>query len=125
MIGDNNLSQRIEIYISCRNLKSLDILSKSDPYVKVSYRKDFSQQNFFALGQTESISNQPNPNFKQTFVIDYLFESRQDIKFEIMDDDGSENNNDYIGIVETTVGALMGATSQTSILDIKNPSKKN
>jgi hypothetical protein len=52
MIADNSLSQRIEIYLSCRNLKSLDILSKSDPYVKVSYRKDFSQQQYAPLGQT-------------------------------------------------------------------------
>jgi hypothetical protein len=27
--------------------------------------------------------------------------------------------------VETTIGALMGATSQTSILDIKDPYNKN
>jgi len=53
-------------------------------------------------------------------VIDYIFESRQDIRFDVFDDDESGEQDDFIGYVETTVGALMGARSQTSILDLKN-----
>ena len=41
--------------------------------------------------------------------------------FEIMDDDGG--NDDFIGSVTTTVGALMGAKNQTSILEIQNKGK--
>jgi len=55
--------------------------------------------------------------------LEYIFESRQEIRFDIYDDDGNGDNDDYIGVVETTVGALMGAKSQTSILDIQNPQK--
>jgi hypothetical protein len=55
--------------------------------------------------------------------VDYIFESRQDIKFEILDDDSG--NDDYIGNVETTIGALMGAKNQTSIIDIKLKDKNS
>ena len=41
--------------------------------------------------------------------------------FEIMDDDGG--NDDFIGSITTTVGALMGAKNQTSILDVTNKGK--
>jgi hypothetical protein len=39
----------------------------------------------------------------------------------VFDDDNG--NDDFIGSVETTVGALMGAKSQTSILDLVLQSK--
>lgn len=55
-------------------------------------------------------------------MIDYVFESRQDIRFELWDDDGG--NDDLIGSVETTVGNLMGAQSQTSVLDLVGNGKK-
>jgi len=31
MIGTEHLSEKLEIYVSCKNLKNLDTLSKSDP----------------------------------------------------------------------------------------------
>lgn len=37
--------------------------------------------------------------------------------------DDDNGNDDYLGSVETTVGALMGAKGQTSILDLKSQSK--
>ena len=37
--------------------------------------------------------------------------------------DDDNGNDDFIGSVETTVGALMGAKSQTSILDLAFQSK--
>lgn len=49
---NNNLSEKIEIYISGRSFRDLDVFSKSDPYVKVSYRRDFTQKNYAVLGRT-------------------------------------------------------------------------
>jgi Ca2+-dependent lipid-binding protein len=95
----------------------------------VSYKYDPTKQflplgtSILDLGRTETIKNELNPNYSKTFVIDYLFESRQDIKFELFDDDGN-GKDDYIGFAETTVGNLMGAKGQTSILDFKNTVSK-
>lgn len=48
----NNLSEKVEIYLCCRNLRDLDVFSKSDPYIKVSYKRDFTQKQFAVLGTT-------------------------------------------------------------------------
>jgi hypothetical protein len=48
-----------------------------------------------------------NPNFKATFILDYTFEIKQPIKFEVRDIDG--DNFDRLGNVETTVGILFGS----------------
>ncbi len=67
--------------------------------MKVSYKRDFAQHNFAILGRTETIQNNLNPNFAKTFIIDFIFESRQDIRFDVFDDDGKGNDDDYIGYV--------------------------
>lgn len=62
-------------------------------------------------------------------MVDYVFEARQEMKFEVYDEDDKANSNqdDFIGSVETTLGALAGARDQTSILNLKgqkpNPGK--
>jgi len=48
----NNTFQTIDIYLSGRNFKDLDYFSKSDPYIKVSYRRDFNCKNYVVLGKT-------------------------------------------------------------------------
>lgn len=40
------------------------------------------------------------------------------------DDKKNSNNDDFIGKVETTLGALAGARDQTSILQLVHPQKK-
>jgi hypothetical protein len=65
--------QTIELYVACRNLKDLDFFSKSDPYVKISYRRDFNCKNYLVLGRTETINNNLNPNFAKATTLDYIF----------------------------------------------------
>ncbi len=104
----------------------MDVFSKSDPYVKV-YFKRAPNQPFFLLGRTETIDNNLNPNFKKSFLVDYIFEARQELKFEVMDEDDKldSKNDDFIGSVETTLGAMAGARDQTLILSLVNPQKSN
>jgi len=120
MEPNNGISEKIELFLSARNLKDLDVFSKSDPYVKILWKRDYTQHHYAPLGRTETIQNNLNPNFGKSFIIDFLFESRQEIRFELYDDDDKGQKDDFIGYVETTVGALMGARSQTSILDIQS-----
>lgn len=120
MQGGSGQSEMIEIYVSCRNLKDLDVFSKSDPYLRVSFSRDYTAQ-MKPIGKTETIKNNLNPNFLKSFQLEYVFESRQDILFEVFDDDNG--NDDFIGSAKTTIGALMGAKCQTSILDLMNQGK--
>lgn len=39
------------------------------------------------------------------------------------DDKNNSKNDDFIGVIETTLGALAGAREQTSILDLTSPNK--
>jgi len=57
--------------------------------------------------------------------VDYIFEARQELKFEVYDEDdkNNENSDDFIGSVETTLGALAGARDQTSILNLTGKGK--
>ena len=63
------------------------------------------------IGSTEQINNNLNPDFKTCITIDYKFEKLQKIKFQMMDSD-LNGTYDFIGELETTVGALMGAKNQ-------------
>ena len=44
--------QRVELFLSARNLRDLDFFSKSDPYVKISYKRDFTAKNYSMIGRT-------------------------------------------------------------------------
>jgi len=114
----NESTQKIELYLSARNLLDLDVFSKSDPYVKIFYKRSPLHKEQL-IGRTETISNDLNPNWAKSFVVDYIFEARQEIRFEVYDEDDGKND-DFIGRSVTTIGALAGAKNQTSILDLTN-----
>jgi p-aminobenzoyl-glutamate transporter AbgT len=42
-------------------------------------------------GQTERVRNNLNPDFKTNIAMNYFFEKQQQLKFVIVDDDGSGN----------------------------------
>jgi len=112
--------EQVEFYISCKDLKNMDILSKSDPQVRL-YVKNAS--NTWKLhSATEVIQNNLNPTFQRTFLMDFIFETQQHIKFDIVDNDGN-GSDDVIASVETTVGAVMGARKQTLMADLTNREK--
>ena len=108
--------QRVEIFLSCRKLKNMDILSLSDPQILVYVEKN---ENWTLYDKTETIDDDLNPDFAKTVIMDFHFETKQKLKFEIIDIDGV-NKWDFIGKVETTLGEIVGAKNQTSIFDIKD-----
>lgn len=71
----------MEIFLNGRGLGDLDFFSKSDPYVKVYFERKAVGGQWNLIGRTETIDNDLNPNWKKTFVLDYVFESTQPIKF--------------------------------------------
>ena len=114
--------QKIEIFISCRNLMDKDLISKSDPYVSF-YMKEKSSGNYVLKGKTETIKDNLNPNFVKTFIVDFIFEIKQECKFEVWDYD-SDQKSDFLGIAETTIGEIAGSKGQTLILNLMNPNAK-
>lgn len=99
------------VFISARKLKDLDTFSKSDPVCRV-YEQIPSTKGWKLVGNTERIVNSLNPDFKTSMTLNYFFEKVQNLKFEIVDDDGS-GSYDVIGTLETTMGKIMGSRGQT------------
>jgi hypothetical protein len=58
-----------------------------------------------------------------SLTVNYFFEKQQDIKFVMLDGDGS--TNDTIGELETTMGKLMGAPKQTFVQSLEHKGKTN
>ena len=101
----DTLSMQLNLYISARKLKDLDVMSKSDPCCALYEEKN---GRWVKIAQTEKIKDSLNPDFEQALTVAYYFEKLQKLKFTIIDDDGS-GTYDTIGEVETSMGALMGA----------------
>jgi hypothetical protein len=76
MAPESALSMKVDMYISGRNLKSLDMFSKSDPVCVLS---EFNTQSksWVKLGKTEMLKNEKNPDFKTRFTVSYFFEKTQ------------------------------------------------
>ena len=55
------MSMNVELHISCRKLKNLDILTKSDPQVTM-FAQDHRSR-WFEFGKTELIMDSLNPDF--------------------------------------------------------------
>jgi hypothetical protein len=113
---------KVDLHISCRKLKNLDVFSKSDPVCRVY---EFSEQTkqWIKIGQTERIDNNLNPDFKTIIKANYNFEKHQKIKYEVVDDDGG-NSFDMIGTYESSMGDLMGSRAQTLDKDLVQNGKK-
>lgn len=115
----------IEIHVSCKNLIKLDVGSQSDPFCIFMTKENGK---FAESQRTETIYNNPNPNFVQSFKTYYIFESDQPIRFEVFDADTksqSTKSHDFIGYVETSIQHLMTNLNQALTFELKNDHKNN
>nr|BAB28837.1 unnamed protein product [Mus musculus] len=96
-IGDlNQLSAaipatRVEVSVSCRNLLDRDTFSKSDP-ICVLYTQAVGNKEWREFGRTEVIDNTLNPDFVRKFILDYFFEERENLRFDLYDVDSKSPN---------------------------------
>lgn len=96
---------KVDLFISGRKLKDLDVFSKSDPLCRVY---EMVGTSWCLRGSTEQRKNELNPNFATKISTEYFFEKVQKLKFEMIDGDGS-GDFDVIGSIETSMGNIMGA----------------
>ncbi|XP_077889640.1 copine-9 isoform X2 [Ictidomys tridecemlineatus] len=100
---------KIEITVSCRNLLDLDTFSKSDPMV-VLYTQTRASQEWREFGRTEVIDNTLNPDFVRKFVLDYFFEEKQNLRFDVYNVDSKTNISkpDFLGQAFLALGEVIG-----------------
>ncbi|KAH0616520.1 hypothetical protein JD844_027680, partial [Phrynosoma platyrhinos] len=68
------------------NLLDRDTFSKSDP-ICVLYTQGMGNKEWREFGRTEVIDNTLNPDFVRKFIMDYFFEERQNLRFDLYDVD--------------------------------------
>ncbi|XP_067291964.1 copine-8 isoform X1 [Pseudorasbora parva] len=102
---------KVEITVSCRNLLDRDTFSKSDP-ICVLYTQTMANREWREFGRTEVIDNTLNPDFVHKFIIDYFFEERQNLRFDLYDLDSKSENlskHDFLGQMYCTLGEVVGS----------------
>lgn len=102
---------KVEITVSCRNLLDMDTFSKSDP-ICVLYTQGIGNKEWREFGRTEVIDNTLNPDFVRKFLLDYFFEERQNLRFDLYDVDSKSTNlskHDFLGQAFCTLGEVVGS----------------
>ena len=119
-LGDIPLGQKVQLYLSCQDLKNCDFFGKSDPFVRVFLHTANSEDSddWELLGETEIIDNTSNPTFTKTFTVDFIFEIRQKLKFQVFDKDHI-SADDLIGETFATFADILGAKKESASLALR------
>ncbi|XP_019907567.1 copine-9 isoform X2 [Esox lucius] len=109
----NNIvpATKIEVTVSCRDLQDVDTFSKSDPVV-VLYVQGIGTKEWREFGRTEVIDNTLNPNFVRKFFLDFFFEEKQNLRFDVYNVDSRSSNIskfDFLGQTFCTLGEIIGS----------------
>ena len=121
-------STTVELSIRCVDLSDRDLLSKSDP-ICVLYQRSGqpNDSRWTEIGRTEVIENSLNPAWEKKFVIEYRFEERQQVKFEVYDADSSTtrlSDHDFLGKCDTTLGQIVSSQGKQYVSVLKGRSEK-
>jgi len=117
------LSEKLEIFISCRNLPKMDVNSPSDPFVIIS-QKNEQTGGYLQLSRTEAVDDNNNPDFTKQILMEYRFEEVQVIRLDVYDADSKDLNDlskhDYIGHCEFVLGDLVTSSGAKLAMKLKN-----
>ncbi|KAM9520183.1 copine-5 [Guaruba guarouba] len=109
--SDPGPATRVELTVSCRQLLDKDTFSKSDPLCVLYIQRPGSRQ-WLEFGRTEVIDNSLNPDFLRKFVLDYFFEEKQNLRFDLYDVDSKSpdlSKHDFLGQTFCTLGEIVGS----------------
>ncbi|XP_060898021.1 copine-5b isoform X1 [Labrus mixtus] len=110
-ITGNIPATKVEITVSCRNLLDKDTFSKSDPLC-VLYTQGVETKQWREFGRTEVIDNTLNPDFVRKYILDYFFEEKQSLRFDLYDVDSKSpdlSKHDFLGQTFCTLGEIVGS----------------
>uniref|UniRef100_A0AC34F842 C2 domain-containing protein n=1 Tax=Panagrolaimus sp. ES5 TaxID=591445 RepID=A0AC34F842_9BILA len=119
---------KLELSISAKNLKDRDVFSKSDPICVVFEAVHSPNQDglkYQEIGRTEQIQDCLNPEWIKKIIINYMFEERQRIKFEVYDIDSESttlSKHDFLGSAECDLADIVAAPFSTLSLSLKTGS---
>ena len=110
--------ETVELFFSCRNLKDMDFIGKSDPLL-VLY-KHIEGKNFSEVGRTEVIRNNLNPDFTKSFRLEFIFETKQKYLVKVTDvDNFSTMEGDFLGQAEFELADIIGSLQNMKIMRLR------
>ena len=89
--------QTVQLFVEARNLADLDIITMSDPFCTLKVRRSGTQY-YSDCGRTETIDNDLNPLWIDSFKVKYIPSAQQELLFEVWDDDYPDR--ELIGVCE-------------------------
>nr|CAD2155336.1 unnamed protein product [Meloidogyne enterolobii] len=125
----NSPHSRVELMLEARGLQDLDILSKSDP-ICIVYLKGLGLRSdeYFEIGRTEVIYNDLNPKWNTKIQLDYFFETKQILKFDLYDIDNENtvdlSGHDFLGSCECHLADICATSEDFLRLDLRNGKKQ-
>uniref|UniRef100_A0A2R8ZE19 Copine 5 n=1 Tax=Pan paniscus TaxID=9597 RepID=A0A2R8ZE19_PANPA len=82
------------------------------PLVCVMYTQGMENKQWREFGRTEVIDNTLNPDFVRKFIVDYFFEEKQNLRFDLYDVDSKSpdlSKHDFLGQAFCTLGEIVGS----------------
>lgn len=117
--GKTHFGETLHLHFSCKNLKNMDLISKSDPQIILK---------LLSTGETYKTEIQfdnLNPKFHKYIPIVYIFEKKQEIEIEVRDIDNEQNNQyEIIGTVRVTLGKVVGGWKNPFSIEIRDFNKQ-
>uniref|UniRef100_A0A3B4DF72 C2 domain-containing protein n=1 Tax=Pygocentrus nattereri TaxID=42514 RepID=A0A3B4DF72_PYGNA len=107
-------------FLNMAAIGDFDPLSATIPATKVEitvsfcvlYTQGIGNKEWREFGRTEVIDNTLNPEFVRKFILDYFFEERQNLRFDLYDVDSKSTNlskHDFLGQAYCTLGEIVGS----------------
>uniref|UniRef100_A0A671LL07 Copine-5-like n=1 Tax=Sinocyclocheilus anshuiensis TaxID=1608454 RepID=A0A671LL07_9TELE len=102
---------KVEITVSCSEIDadfSLSLIFS----VCVLYTQGVESKQWREFGRTEVIDNTLNPDFVRKYILDYFFEEKQNLRFDIYDIDSKSPDlakHDFLGQTFCTLGEIVGS----------------
>ncbi|CAG8454651.1 15828_t:CDS:10 [Acaulospora morrowiae] len=117
--------------MSCTELSDLDVFSKSDPQVILLSKNKKTRKWEETPHKTEVVMNNLNPKFVKGFVLNYVFEELQELRFIVVDVDKHNNPDwkvqEFVGQCDCDLGSIVGSPGgkvKKRLYDRKNTEKK-
>uniref|UniRef100_A0A3Q3VQ07 C2 domain-containing protein n=1 Tax=Mola mola TaxID=94237 RepID=A0A3Q3VQ07_MOLML len=99
---------KVEITVSCRLVHA----GADAAVLVVLYTQGVESKQWREFGRTEVIDNTLNPDFVRKFILDYFFEEKQNLRFDVYDIDSKSPDlakHDFLGQVHCTLGEIVGS----------------
>uniref|UniRef100_A0A4W6E3S3 Copine 8 n=1 Tax=Lates calcarifer TaxID=8187 RepID=A0A4W6E3S3_LATCA len=111
---------KCSLFLNMASIGDFDPLNASIPATKVEitvsfcvlYTQGMGNKEWREFGRTEVIDNTLNPDFVRKFILDYFFEERQNLRFDLYDVDSKSANlskHDFLGQAYCTLGEVVGS----------------